>query len=243
VIKDAANTLVANGTSFTASFTPASPGIYTVSYEATCGDVKCDPCSITINVKEILASSLTRTFTVGVCDNFDTSNGDELTSPSQALLNLINTSYGGKDNSRNCDDITTMNQYWAHTFLNLAPPACYQIQSAKLTITVYNGDVDNDNDALLLGFISSNTSTWAWSSRLTALGVPVGSNGTIIHNCDAAMLASITSYGFLDVVVQDDSGVDCAQLVITYVLTGCPGTTPPITTPPLTYTTLPTEIH
>jgi hypothetical protein len=167
-------------------------------------------------------------------------NKISVNAPKQSEADNIN--HTAKDNelvdelrgTRDCDDNTTTNKYWATTFSNLAPPAVIAIQSAKLTIHVYNGDTNFENDTLALGFISTSTSLWAWSEYLGPptpsttpnFGINTGHYGTIQLDLSALpipsgtptnLLGQLTNNGFLDVVVQDDSGVDCATLEVTYI--------------------------
>lgn len=177
--------------------------------------------------------SITRAFTACACDKFE--SPIESPVPSQTLLDWIDFNYASRDDklieelrgTRACDE-EGLNRYWAHTFLNLTPPTNYRIQSAILTITVKNGHY---NDSLGLGFITNDSSPWLWSSRLTALGINVGSSGTITLNLSTVLsLADIASHGFLDIAVQDDSSVDCATLEVNYVPSCCPESkAPPIT--------------
>jgi hypothetical protein len=230
VINPAGGTTHGNG--FTATFTPTVTGSYAFINRAWCNNTQCQDCAIKIKVNEILATSYTLTENVGIEDNFSLSGAPEPTSPSAALLSWIYTHYSEHTNpgSRNCDDILE-NQYWAHTFLNLVPLPCYQIQSATLTIRVYNGDLSFKNDSIGLSFITSDNSTGTWSDRLENQGVPVDSSGTITLHLNAAELAGITSNGFLDVLIQDDSAVDYARLDVTYILTSCPTPTATPTLP------------
>jgi hypothetical protein len=215
------------GTGLPASFSPTSPGSFTVVLNASCDGISCPPCNIFIRVSTILPRSFTNTYSACVCDNFTAPT--ESPTPSNALLNWINTNYGGTNGSRNCDDKNTADQYWAHTFSNLGSPAGYQIQSAKLTIGVHNGDTNNENDTLALGFISANNSPWSWSNHLGPpiapnFGIVTGNDGTITLDLGvlpppppSSILGLLANNGFLDVVVQDDSGVDCATLEVTYI--------------------------
>ena len=148
------------------------------------------------------------------CDNFSAPN--EAPSPSAGVLSWISSNWAHLG-ARNCDD-NSADKYWAHTFWIPAPPAGCQIQSATLTIQVHNGD---GNDALVLGFLTGYQAQWSLWKHLTDLGVPVGQSGTIVLDLDnlpggGSLINDIQHYGILDVAVEDDSGVDCATLTITY---------------------------
>lgn len=197
-----------SGTNLPASFSPVLGGNYAVTLNAWCGGTPCPPC--TINVAVNLSSCIEHAITLSACVCNASDNGSP--NPSNDLVTWIDNYFSGSDGSRPCDDYTTVDQNWMHTFGNLTPPPCCQIQSAILNITVHTG---GDNDGLWLGFVSGNNSSWPYSAVLDN-SVTVDNTGTITVNLDSTLLSGIETNGFLDVVVQDDSGVDCATLVVTY---------------------------
>jgi len=197
------------------SFTPTTSGSYDVNLEATCNVTPCQ-CNF-----QVLVQQETLTLSACVCDDFGAP--EESPAPSTALLNWIADNYVGPTGSRNCDD-TSMDGYWAHTFLSLAPVAGCQIESATLAIIINNNDSAFENDTMTLGFIKNNDSLWAWSRYLGPPFTPnldIDLRDTEIIVLDLAaegLLDGLTSNGFLDVAVEDDSGVDCATLEIVYAL-------------------------
>ena len=174
--------------------------------------------------------TITKNFPVCKCNNF--TDDSESSNPSQALINWIDANYNpnngnynppnsnGHSRLKNCDDATD-NRYWAHSFTSLAISGhLCEIQSAILEVHVHN---DDSNDKIHVGFITnpnSGWSAWAFSQNLTNLGVPLGQSGTITLDLSNAngvdLLDDIMSNGFLDVIVQDDSEIDCATLNLEY---------------------------
>jgi hypothetical protein len=149
---------------------------------------------------------------VGICDNFTLPT--EPTYPSTALLHWILHHYNGTQGSRPCDQ-RGIDQYWAHTF-DLTG-ACSQscIKGATLTITVWN-EGSNGNDALYLGCIDNNASNLDRGWNLASNGIPYGQKGTIVLNLAnyPTIFHNMINHSFLDVIVEDDSAVDCAILTI-----------------------------
>jgi hypothetical protein len=119
--------------------------------------------------------------------------------------------------TRPCD-WTGTDEFWATTF-NLAG-VCPQgyIKGATLTITVWNQDTFNDNDNLEVGCIVNNASNMDKSWNLThSLSIPVGQKKTVVLDLTAypKVFHDMINHSFLDVIVEDDSAVDCAFLNIT----------------------------
>jgi len=152
--------------------------------------------------------------TVGICDGFDPSPPVEPTSPWQHyLLDWIDKNYPGTGGSRDCDE-TGYDRFWAHTFDLEGICNMSDIIGATLSITVKNGD---SNDGLNLGCIDSDTDIWDVHDTLINWGVSVGNDGTIIidiKNNYPNLFNEMIAHGWLDVIVQDDSVVDCATLTI-----------------------------
>ena len=151
--------------------------------------------------------------TVGICDNFTLPT--EPTYPSTALLHWILAHYNGTQGSRPCDQ-TGSDQFWAHTFdlTGVCNQSC--IIGATLTITVWNQG-GNGNDNLYIGCIDNNASNWdsGWNLK-DGCGIPVGQKGTIVLNLAnyPTVFHNMINHSFLDVIVEDDSAVDCAILTI-----------------------------
>ena len=101
-------------------------------------------------------------------------------------------------------------------------PYCH-IEEAYLEITVRNGGSGYaDNESLLVGFIANAGDSWAFSTPLSDWRA-LGDEETIVLDLSDVygdgttnLLGIIESECFLDVVVQDDSTVDCAVLRIIY---------------------------
>jgi len=206
------------GYGFPFCFKPTHNDNYTVVLNATCDGIECESCTITLKVGLSMPQCESGEWDVGDCDDFNLPT--EATSPSQALLDWITADYGNSD-TRDCDE-NVLNRYWAHTFSGLEPPDCCHIESATLEIKVKNNDISNDNDSLLIGFISDTGDSWDFATHLSGW-VAVGSVGTITvdlsdvyNDGNTNLLNTIESEGFLDVAVQDDSMVDCAIIHVSY---------------------------
>ncbi|ADO67863.1 hypothetical protein [Stigmatella aurantiaca] len=154
------------------------------------------------------------TFVGGTADNFALPT--EPVSPSAGLLTWIanNYAYAG---SRPYDQ-TGIDRYFATTLAGLkrAGTTC----GGTLRITVRNGD---SNDSLNLWFTDGNGNRLgspnpiAWSNYLSSLGVPLNTTGTIVLDLASlpGIIDGINTYGFLDILVQDDSAVDSLSLSLT----------------------------
>lgn len=154
--------------------------------------------------------------TVGRCDDFDPSPPAETTSPSHALLDWIDANYQGTKGSRDCDE-DVINQYWAHTFDLSGLCRDCNIGKATFSITVKNLGY---NDALGLGCVEGASYKWSngvYGQLDNVYGISVGDVGTI--NLDLSgdypgFFNEMVNHCYLDVIVQDDSMVDCATLTI-----------------------------
>ena len=155
--------------------------------------------------------------TVGVCDGFNSSPPAEPTDPSSKLLSWIDYNYLGTGGSRDCDETDT-DIFWAHTFdlTGLCCDCC--IVKATLEITVKNEDYIFNNDALCLGCIDDDSDSWDIHDTLIKWGIPVvGDNDTIVIDLSGdypSFFSDMVDHCYLDVIVQDDSSVDCAVLTI-----------------------------
>jgi len=151
--------------------------------------------------------------TVGRCDGFDPAPPPELTAPSNILLDWIDKNYQGTSGSRDCDEDVT-DQFWAHTF-NLTGLCCdCCIVKATLNITVKNL---HSNDGLNVGCIDSDSDSWDIHDTLINWGVNVGDEGIIEIDLSGdypSFFSDMVDHCYLDVIVQDDSMVDCATLTI-----------------------------
>jgi hypothetical protein len=203
-------------------FEPPQGGSYLLTLNGTCEGRSCPPCTLNLNITVTMPQCESEEFIACDCDDFVP--GTETPAPSTALLSWIAANYA-YNGTRECDE-KGQDRYWAHTFTDLCKPCC-NITGASLEITILN---QGANDALLVGFITGSTSTWAVSHRLDWTGwpgggIPLGSNGTITLDLSSVyqgntttlnLLSTIKSNCFLDVAVEDDSAVDCARLTITY---------------------------
>ena len=172
---------------------------------------RCDPPKCNSRVREISACQ---------CDGF--SGADSPTDPSSILLQWVQRHYKEVD-FKECDDMNR-DRYWAHTFSNLKVPGC-QIVSGLLKITVANGQQD---DYLQVGVVNDPNAPWPssginsrlnWSGFVTVpdfgsnVGIPEGRRGTIAVLL-RPLVDEINAGGHLDVVVGDDSAVDCVTLFL-----------------------------
>jgi len=174
-------------------------------------DTFCNCCGISIR-------------TVCSCDNF---NGAEPASPSDILREQIGTHFVTYE-TRDCD-VETSDLWWAHTFTDLKPEGDCRIVGAFLCITICNRA---DNDHLKIGVMHDPSVSWNYPEfynvRLNLLtpSIPVNACMTItldlsnlVHSNPAYtdpvnLLPAMNQYGWLDVVVDDDSSVDSAQLIL-----------------------------
>ena len=167
--------------------------------------------------------------------NFDTSNGAENSTPSQALINRITPAYfyGA---STLCDrPVNDYDDYFVHTFSNLPN----NIVSGQLEIRLRaNGSSLNSNDSMHLSFTNPDETLdpvrWGrfigageatpgllptfWSGgdiqtfTFDLANLPLAPNQTGVAS---NLIATLNTKGFLDVIVQDDTAVDYIKLSIT----------------------------
>ncbi|MFY2557803.1 hypothetical protein ACN469_09265 [Corallococcus terminator] len=154
-----------------------------------------------------------QTFTHGIADNFAAPT--EPVSPSAGMLNYIAANYGFPG-SRAFDDLS-FDRWFATTFTNLRRngPIC----GATLRMTVRN---QGGNDSMGLMFMGPAGTPLAagWGDSLVNLGVALNTTGTINLNLAALpgavnLIPTLNAQGFVDVIVQDDSGVDSVTLIVT----------------------------
>ncbi|QSQ13909.1 hypothetical protein JY572_37260 [Myxococcus landrumensis] len=154
-----------------------------------------------------------QTFTSGVADGF--AMPTEPVSPSAGMLAYIAANYGFPG-SRAHDDVSA-DRWFATTFTNLRRngPIC----GATLRMTVRNLG-SNDSMGFMFNGPGGTPLAAGWGASLASLGVAYNTTGTILLNLAALpgggnLLPTLNAQGFVDVFVQDDSGVDVATLVIT----------------------------
>lgn len=154
-----------------------------------------------------------QTFTSGVADGFALPT--EPVSPSAGMLAYIAANYAFPG-SRPHDDVS-VNRWFATTFTNLRRngPIC----GATLRMTVRNLG-SNDSMGFMFNGPGGTALATGWGASLASLGVAYNTIGTIVLNLGALpgggnLLPTLNAQGFVDVFVQDDSGVDVATLVIT----------------------------
>jgi hypothetical protein len=166
---------------------------------------------------------------VGRQDNFDTSDGDELSSPSAALLAYIKTVSGGADT---LFDATIADRCFGHTFRNCWDNTC-GIISAQLCMKITPISGGFNNDAI---YLHEEATNYFWGLRLNHLkayisGIPADTFlavGDTLNACfDMAQMpvfntsTGLFSYrnllgmiqdGELDFLMQDDSKIDYLEL-------------------------------
>ncbi|HYO72695.1 MAG TPA: hypothetical protein VEU33_42130 [Archangium sp.] len=160
-----------------------------------------------------VAPASAQTFNSGTFDNFAAPT--EPTFPSAGLQTWLANNYPVPGSRPH--DAAHGDQYFATTFNGLTRSG--SICGATLRMTVRNGHF---NDSIGLWFVDPNGAHVAngWSSALTNLGANVGVTQTISLNLAALpgavnLLPTLNAQGFLDLIVQDDTAVDAATLVIT----------------------------
>lgn len=155
-----------------------------------------------------------QTFTQGVTDNFTLPT--EPVSPSPGLQTWVAANYS-IPGIRQFDE-QGADRYFATTFSNLTTGG--RICGATLRMTVRSG---GSNDSMGLWFVNPSGAFAApgWGESLTNLGIPWLSTGVVALNLASLpgtgtnLLPTLNAQGYLDVIVQDDSAVDSATLVIT----------------------------
>jgi hypothetical protein len=166
-------------------------------------------------------------FQSGVPDDFDTSNGAELAEPSEGLKKAIN--YGsGYPSSWRGYDTTVSNRWFGHTFTNLKANGL-EICGATLEIKVRSENelFYNDRIGIQFTYEDGSRAEQAWSHTLIELGD--SSQSTKVISLDLSdlpqseyeehthnLISALNSHGFLDINVQDDTGVDYVKLNIEY---------------------------
>lgn len=156
-----------------------------------------------------------QTYTQGVADGFVLPT--EAVSPSTGLQTWVAANYP-IPGIRPYDQ-TGADRYFATTFPNLTQNG--RICGATLRMTVRNGGA---NDSMGLWFVGPGGTFVAtgWGESLVNLGIPFPNTGTVVLNLAALpgtgvtnLIPTLNAQGFLDIIVQDDSAVDSATLVIT----------------------------
>jgi hypothetical protein len=156
------------------------------------------------------------------CDNFE---GAEAADPSDTLLEQIASHYPNAE-TRECD-VEKRDTWWAHTFSDIKPAGDCSIVGAFLCITVCNR---GDNDHLKIGVMHDPSVSWTYPEfynvRLNMLSpaIPLNACFTVTldlsnlvhptHSTPVNLLPMMNQFGWLDVVVDDDSSVDSAQLIL-----------------------------
>jgi hypothetical protein len=166
-------------------------------------------------------------FEAGRPDDFASADGTESPQPSAILKTWVNGWYGASTSIRHFDT-THSNQVWAHTFTGLKPRAGFTVCGGTLELRTQTGD---SNDAIGLPFLDA-AGTPVSSDRfffgyISSLGAPLGQRKTLSLNLAQLpggagangpmnVLPLVEERGQLDIYVQDDSGVDYANLTLQY---------------------------
>lgn len=164
------------------------------------------------------AAPAQRVFLSGTPDTF--APPTEAPSPSPGILAFINANYPGMKGVRQYDELHA-NQYFGTTFTGV-PSVC----GAKLELQVQLGDSPlNINDGISLAFLGASGTPVAsgWDAGLGDLGLTTQTPQTLILDLEALpsasgpvnLLPSLNHQHFLDVLIQDDTGVDYAKLTVT----------------------------
>lgn len=155
----------------------------------------------------------TTTFLAGVEDGFG--GGNDPASPGSAL----NTYFSRLGVTPKAFDDRTPNRYFGHTFSGLPTGIC----GATLRISVCADGSQPENDALLLDVKADNS--FAWHQQFPALVEPwfrgicrefsldLADLPPGIGNSQSSLLDSLAD-GQLDVVIQDDTSIDFAELTV-----------------------------
>ncbi|GBE18461.1 thrombospondin type 3 repeat protein [archaeon BMS3Abin16] len=174
------------------------------------GDACEEPCENPVNATVI----------AGVSDNFNTSNGPELSSPSADLQIILNNYLSGTRDF----DVLGNDRVFGHTFTGLPPG----IEAATLELHLRAGSsslVSNDGISLEL---VGGTTPFAWSRRISQLPEAGGTwnsnqdtvfilNLAALPNADGSftnILPNINMDQALDVYIQDDTAVDYMVLTL-----------------------------
>lgn len=167
----------------------------------------------------------------GVIDNFAIQGPPESPSPSPDLLTWFHTYYGPTVRDY---DATNSDQNFAHTFTNLVPQPGHFLAGGTLTLAVR---CPQSNDAMSLRFTDLSLPSgydpqiWVQYFYGAPLNVPCNPATTSTFTLDlnnlppslppgppslTSVLSGITPHGFLDVTVQDDTGIDYLALDLDY---------------------------
>ena len=155
----------------------------------------------------------------GVQDNFDLSNGLEVSSPSPALLtNYLSLCSAGVQVGF---DTFTDNRCFGHTFSDCFVKGPCPLRRAKLEICLKAANVPlTHTDSMMLGV--NGNGLWG-QSLVTLNGGSWNPGQTMCHTFDldnlpggVSILNMIDSVGHLDVAVQDDTAVDFVNLFLQY---------------------------
>jgi hypothetical protein len=164
-------------------------------------------------------------YTAGRMDNFNTSDGPELSTPSNALKQSIDNYYYYGASLLFDRPLGDYNDFFVHTFSNLPN----SIVSAQLEMRLRaNDSLLTSNDRIDLSFTDSNGNKdllyWAEYiglnlERPDAAHLLSSWSGGDIHTftfdlANFNLLTKLNEKGFLDVTVQDDTAVDYIKLTV-----------------------------
>ena len=157
-------------------------------------------------------------------DGFDTADGPETSTPSPALLALMQ---GMSNGAQTSFDIQTSNRAFGHTFEDCWQPGCLVV-GARLEIGVRADGGLSQNDTI--SFRDGATSAWVYSVETLAGVANWASPTSAVISLDLANLPpdgnqvtdvlALLQDGDLDVLVQDDTSVDYLRLDVEYCCTG-----------------------
>ena len=156
----------------------------------------------------------------GIDDDFDVTNGLEVSNPSSLLLSgFLNGCSGGIQNGF---DVFTNDRCFGHTFTDCLQKGPCNLQQAHLRICMRAAQVSlTQTDSLILG-VNGNP---LWGKSLPILnGGTWNPDETLCLDLDldnlpidsASILSMVGSVGHLDVGVQDDTAVDYLVLKLKY---------------------------
>lgn len=172
-----------------------------------------------------------QTCLAGKKDNFNTSDGDELSSPSAALLAYIKTVGGGADT---LFDATVSDRCFGHTFQNCWNDTC-EIIGGQLCMKITPISAGASNDAI---YLHEEATNYFWGLYLRHLKAYLSGNpadtflvvGDTLNAClDLAQmpvfntgtgsfsyrnLLGMIQDGELDFIMQDDSKIDYLELKV-----------------------------
>ncbi len=183
-----------------------------------------------VSVLTPAAQAASLTFLAGKSDNFDTSDGTELTESSAGLILWRDLMYnpggirGSQDYTADFDGKET-NQVFTNTF---ALPLSEKIQSAQLEFRLRALGDYSENDAVGIIFADNagiqDPSASGWWRIGTEPGVSapvlsdtlwtIGSTKTFTVNLADNLINAMNQKGFLDIFVQDDTAVDYITLKV-----------------------------